>query len=391
MAKFEFFEMAIMVSMLLVACNEKGVQDPKTIYGTPISMTLESNSSYMVTGEDRVLRLYPCVQTDQGKRYPFDLDEVIFFSNGIPMSGDTFSTTVAGDYFFSARFRNIASDTLVVHVRADKVFDVYEIPLLFHIYRKKGEAPPIDHLAIQTVVEQLNQVFRRMPGTMGWNDRPSGIDTYLQFHLATLDSLDQPLEEAGVVQREGVDMNLALDFYFNWDMAKYLNIHLFYETNNELTRIGYAEVAYSFGDNTFPGIRLLRKGNLIYNEKEFAEVEMKYFASAAGIPQVVFGQGNAAFLLAHEVGHVFGLHHTFVRMEETDFCDDTRPYLYPDEKLKRYCGWEISSHTQPYIENINIMDYESSPHFEITYDQRERMRWVLDNSPWLRELKYSPK
>ncbi len=50
-----------------------------------------------------------------------------------------------------------------------------------------------------------------------------------------------------------------------------------------------------------------------------------------------------------------------------------------------YCGYAFGQQ----IPRTNIMDYVIGPNLEFTYDQRERVRWVLEHSPWLNQLSSS--
>jgi hypothetical protein len=92
------------------------------------------------------------------------------------------------------------------------------------------------------------------------------------------------------------------------------------------------------------------------------------------------------WVFPHEMGHVFGLFHIFSGAEcdrDVDFCEDTQQYdrtayeVAPSQHTRTSCtGQEFVSY--------NVMDYwqQLNGVRDLTYDQVQRIRSVVDNGLW---------
>jgi len=89
-------------------------------------------------------------------------------------------------------------------------------------------------------------------------------------------------------------------------------------------------------------------------------------------------------VISHEMGHFFGLQHAFNNncYLDSDFCLDTQNYnreyyeSHPIGSFRAACdGMKFRS--------WNIMDYyDQDIRFSITYDQRKRLRTIIESSKW---------
>ncbi|MBI3238358.1 MAG: hypothetical protein HYZ43_05875 [Flavobacteriia bacterium] len=64
---------------------------------------------------------------------------------------------------------------------------VYQIPVVFHIIHSGeavGSGTNISQAAVQSQIDVLNEDFRRIFGSNGWNTNPVGADTQIEFCLA---------------------------------------------------------------------------------------------------------------------------------------------------------------------------------------------------------------
>ncbi|HRP53775.1 MAG TPA: hypothetical protein PLI97_09745, partial [Fluviicola sp.] len=64
---------------------------------------------------------------------------------------------------------------------------VYQIPVVVHVIHNGeavGTGTNVSYAAIQSQIDVLNEDFRRMFGTNGWNTNPVGADTQIEFCLA---------------------------------------------------------------------------------------------------------------------------------------------------------------------------------------------------------------
>jgi len=367
--------------LLLVSCKKTETgNDWRSAYGTPTTLNLESNSQYMVAGNGGVLRLFACVYNAEGKLYPYDASKLQFFCNGNLMPADTFSTDQPGNYTFQAAYENVFSEEMIVQVRPDKSYPLISLPVIFHII----DQPQITKETIHQLIADANKIFRKTPGSIGDNDHPSGIDTGIELRLAQYDTLGQTLTEPGMVRHSMSEEEYhkgVLSYLFSWNPSEYINVFI-----SDLQSTGGGTT--TFAQDTFPGIFPLQYGLNKYSSTE----NLDYRKWTHGVNVNAKNLHDLSYLLVHELGHDFGLKHTFDDVFiENDFCPDTFFYIYPLEKNRRFCGCQPCV-TFPVRKHTNVMDYvDRIYNLTFTFDQRERMRWVLDYSPWLKDLKHSAR
>lgn len=242
------------------------------------------------------------------------------------------------------------------------------IPVVIHVIHDGG-ANNISDAQIQTQIDVLNEDFRRKTGTNGFG---AGVDTDIEFCLAKKDPLgkctngivriNSPLSNHQTYQRS---MLKQLSY---WDNTRYLNMYVVKNINNGNGILGYS---------SFPGGPADEDGIV---------VKHNYFGRI----------GTAASSLGrtttHEIGHWFGLYHTFNNGCGTDTCNggdfvcDTPPAANPNYG----CPTSVNSCT---IDNLsdqvrNYLDYSNDNCKNIfTVGQRSRMHATLST---LRDTIWQP-
>lgn len=186
------------------------------------------------------------------------------------------------------------------------------IPVVVHIIHDGG-TNNISDAQIQSQIDVLNEDFRRKLATNGYG---AGVDTDIEFCLAQKDPLgkctngimriNSPLSNHQTYQRA------QLKQLSYWDNTRYLNMYVVKNINNGSGILGYS---------SFPGGPANEDGIVVRHD---------YFGKI----------GTAASTLGrtttHEIGHWFGLYHTFNNGCGTDTClggdlvCDTPPVANPN-------------------------------------------------------------
>ncbi len=234
----------------------------------------------------------------------------------------------------------------------------YDIPVVVHILRRKNGAGNISDALVQSQIDVLNEDFRALSGTLGGG----GNDVKIQFHLATLDPAGNPT--TGITRHKNNTWYQDAGNYASatgWDTTRYLNIY----TNLAGGSLGYAFVPSGGGvaGTFFDGVRI--------------------YWPAFGRNAPIGAPYNLGRTVTHEVGHYFGLYHTFDGgcasasgcSGNGDLICDTNPessYTPQGICAKSSCGSPDPSD--------NYLDYSDDICMaEFTQIQANRMRCTLEN------------
>ena len=279
---------------------------------------------------------------------------------------------------------------------------VITIPVVVHvIYNGQaiGVAPNITDAQIQSQITVLNQDFRRMSGTNGFNDNSVGADIEIQFALAKQDPNGNPTN--------GIDrVNLAQNTWSTteidaivkpktiWDPTQYLNMWSVKFSEGNL--LGYAQFPDASGLN---GLNTIggnaTSDGVVANYDVFGSID---YDNDTFLLKPNYSLGRT---MTHEVGHFLGLRHIWGDGNGDEFADPP----VADCTASDYCadtpqaGWEhyecgnFDTCPEPGIDMVkNYMDYTSDGCMNIfTIDQKARITAVMNNSPRRSTLKTSTK
>ncbi len=341
--------------------------------------------------------------------------EAIFYHNGQPIEGNTFTTTIAAEHRFKATLREWSSDEVVVISRISKEYDLVSIPVIFHLlYNNEpvGTGPNLSAETITKLIETVNERFRntyydsRYSGVI---KNPNHVDTKIQFRLAQYDPEGNPLAEPGIKRYPDVDAtkwgendsHCAYHHQIIWPIDQYINISV-------ANRVGV-----SFASPPISSVSHPLCGTILVPEditwEEFTDSRFCVAASAF----LTYGAiTEDAYTLTHELGHVLGLRHTFTTTVECNYTlqpfgkydctEDTQfhegVWISEPSGLKGYkeCAsdrWVIHDNYMGFFkyQYSNPFQGNHGEYMGFTYDQRDRMREVIEYSPWIRDLKFSSK
>lgn len=267
---------------------------------------------------------------------------------------------------------------------------VVTIPVVIHVIHDGdaiGSGENLSSVQIQSQLTVLNQDFRRMANTNGWNDNTVGADTEIEFCLAQRDP--NGLATTGIVRYnmgnatgfeiEQLDANVKPNTI--WDPAQYLNIWIVNGIYKKISNFMVSQSAYT----TYPTASGLEGISAAVDaDKDGIVIGSKYFGTAQIFPDGDYADGrNLGRTLTHEVGHFLGLMNIWGDGDCTmdDFCEDTPEAA--DGNLG--CPTEVIDSCP---DNLgvdmyqNYMDLTNDACQNIfTQDQKTRMHTVLQNSP----------
>ncbi len=188
--------------------------------------------------------------------------------------------------FFSPPSDCSDTSTNPLGIYSPSALPVLEIQVVFHVIQNTAGVGNIPDTAVFSQMEVFNEDFRAMAGTPGG----MGLDTRVQFKLASVDPMGNPTigitrhtNDTWFSDMGGYEATLA------WDTTRYMNI---YTNQPAAGLLGYATFPQSPEANT-PADKVVLVWNSVGKN------------SPAGAP---YDQGRTG---THEVGHQLGLYHPF--------------------------------------------------------------------------------
>ena len=248
---------------------------------------------------------------------------------------------------------------------------VYTVPVVFHILHlgeNIGTGSNISDAEVLATLDQLNDDFA--------NVSTDGYDPGIQFCLARRSPQGDTTSginriDASIINsynQDGItlDNEVEVKALSIWEPLEYLNVWIVHEIDifNDPNVLGFSRLPYSVNLNV--------DGVVIRDD--------------AG------GTSANSKVITHEVGHYFGLYHTFFPAEDPgitsclnldDFIDDTRAHTYNQviQESGQCSGNDYDNcdnGTYPYRVDKNHMNYSNNSCRTIfTEDQAMRMRAIL--------------
>lgn len=268
--------------------------------------------------------------------------------------------------------------------------EIITIPVVVHVIhsgQEIGTSPNITDAQIASQIKVLNEDYRKMSGTPGFNTNPVGADIQIQFALALQDPYGKPTN--GVDRIKFCQENWSeTDFDSNvkpvtiWDPTMYLNIWTTILT--DATILGYAQYPDASG---LPGLNT-KGGNansdgVVSNYKVFGSI---MYNDGSFLLDATYNKGRT---MTHEVGHWLGLRHIWGDATcGDDYCADTPKHHDANYGCPKVVNCDSNGNEM--VENY--MDYTDDKCMNIfTQNQKDRIIAVMNNSPRRVTLKTSTK
>lgn len=276
--------------------------------------------------------------------------------------------------------------------------NIITIPVVVHVIhsgQNLGTFPNIVDEQVMSQIAVMNNDFRKIFNTPGYNTNSVGADVQIQFALAKVDPNGNPTN--------GIDrVNLCQDNWTRdaiegyvkpqtiWDPNKYMNMWSVNFANASL--LGYAQFPSSSGlGGLSTNGGLATTDGVVANFATFGSSD--YNTNNNFLLSAPYDKGRT---MTHEVGHFLGLRHIWGDDDATDpnglvcatdYCNDTPPAHTSNFS----CVTPIASCTSGLYEMVeNYMDYTTDTCMNIfTNDQKTRIRTVMDVSPRRMQLKSS--
>jgi zinc-dependent metalloproteinase lipoprotein len=273
----------------------------------------------------------------------------------------------------------------------------YKIPVLFHIIHTSRKTDQVNYLKISQIkaqIDVLNEDFNRLNADTV--DTPTDFKAVagklpIQFELAKIDTNNTVLPEAGIIHHYNFDKITWQKAEFEQEVMpktirnpnNYLNIWVFNEMyDNNSPILGFAQFpdfSNLIGLNNIGGLEftdgVMIAARTIYElDKRKTTEPISYW----------YGFGRT---LTHELGHFFGILHTFGQNScdtDADFCADT-PRL--KAATENRCSPTNANKCETLFMPQNYMDYTYDACMNLfTKNQIERMKIVLEKCPRRKEL-----
>ncbi len=279
----------------------------------------------------------------------------------------------AGTYELQAFYDGEVSNTLQIEVRPKVDYEPAIRTVVFHIIHdgeEWGEGANVNPFRLPLYMDYLNRVFNN-----SGSSTPNTYAANIKFELARQNPTGAELSEPGIHRFERPDTSASVNYedwmwQTYWDPDYYINIWVG-DLKGGPAR-GTIPSSSCDEDQRLPGISCL-------NTEAPTGLEGIIMSSN-------FMVASSYDLLAHEMGHMFGLKHVFLGgcAFDGDHCADTRNYDREKYEEQGSSGLIHPCEGLSFVGH-NVMDYGFSglntPE-ELTYDQVRRIRSIVEFGNW---------
>ncbi|WP_320813991.1 M43 family zinc metalloprotease, partial [Flavobacterium sp.] len=267
---------------------------------------------------------------------------------------------------------------------------VLTIPVVVHVIHNGdalGTGENINDAQVLSQIRVLNEDFRKILGTPGYNTNPVGADIEIEFCMAQTDPLGNTTSginrvNGGSASYDSMAATNTMKANTSWDPTQYLNMWSVRFGGGMAGTLGFAQFPDSSG---LAGLNA--SGGAANTDGVVSSFDaFGSQAYAAGSYNPTYNLGRT---MTHEVGHWMGLRHIWGdgACGVDDFCADT-----PESDASNFgCPTtHVSCGTVDMVQNY--MDYTDDSCMNIfTQDQKTRIRTVFTVSPRRASLASSTK
>lgn len=255
------------------------------------------------------------------------------------------------------------------------------IPIVFHIVHNGepvGTGTNLSTAQVQSQIEVLNEDFRKLQGTPGFNSNPVGADIEIEFCLSPLDENGVTLNEPGIHRYNGNRASWSRDEIENqlkpitiWNPNLFFNVWSLKFATSEANLLGYAQFPDQSGLSGLPASGPASTDGVVIRYQSIG-------SAAKGNFPVMESPYNRGRTLTHETGHWLGLRHIWGDGNcADDFVSDTPSASGPSSGCPT---GRVSCGGTNMVENY--MDYSYDACMNIfTQGQKARIRAVMEVSP----------
>lgn len=325
-------------------------------------------------------------KNELAKSHGFDRCSTVDYENYLRAKNPSRMTTEQFESWLAPLIRN-------AKVEKSQNGNIITIPVVVHVIHNGQNLGVGANIVDEQVISQItvmNNDFRKLANTPGFNSDLVGADTMIQFALAKVDPNGNPTNGIDRVNLCQASWSQAQIERFVkpetiWNPTQYMNMWSINFPLNS-TILGYAQ----FPDSDLAGLDPI--GGEAYTDGVVARYStfgsIDYNVNNTFNLNAPYDKGRT---MTHEVGHFLGLIHIWGDDTcGTDYCADT-----PTAHEENYnCPTTNPSCDNPSIYEMvrNYMDYTDDACMNIfTINQKERLNAVMNNSPRRLELKSSTK
>lgn len=267
---------------------------------------------------------------------------------------------------------------------------VLTIPIIFHVIHAGGAVGSgynLSQAQVNSQIDVLNEDFRRMMGTPGYNMDSVGADVEVEFCPALLDPSGNPLGEPGINRIDATNKGWGASPYDIPDIEMLIKPNTIWNPN-WYYNVWVLNTNFTGGYTQFPVAGIVPGVGLQFGETANTDGSVIWGQNCGRVGNIASGTSGRS--MTHHAGHFLGLIHTWGHAESCsrdDYCSDT--------PLQGFYSSNTCDTTQVSCGSIdmvrNYMSAASDACQNIfTTCQKNRIRTVLQYAPRRASLLTSP-